>query len=175
MTRRRRRRQGAPQRTGRYTAAEDAERATRRERVLELRAKGWTFDAIATEVGLNSRQAAHEDYRAALRTARAEHLPNLEDARAFDLERLERLARKAWEHIDAGDLKGIDSMLRIMDRRARLLGLDQPVKHEISWEALDREIARLEQRLADAETQTGDADDDDGLDGDSNVGDGLDD
>jgi hypothetical protein len=47
-------------------------------------------------------------------------------------------------------LKAIDTLLRIQERRARLLGLDAPAQttvHVLSEDAIDQEIARLEAEL----------------------------
>lgn len=50
---------------------------------------------------------------------------------------------------DAPVLAAIDRLLKIQERRARLLGLDAPVKHEVrNVDALDAEIEHLVARLA---------------------------
>jgi len=50
---------------------------------------------------------------------------------------------------DAPILSAIDRLLKIQERRARLLGLDAPVKHEVrNVDAVDAEIEHLVARLA---------------------------
>jgi hypothetical protein len=50
---------------------------------------------------------------------------------------------------DAPVLSAIDRLLKIQERRARLLGLDAPVKHEVrNVDAVDAEIEQLVARLA---------------------------
>jgi hypothetical protein len=47
-------------------------------------------------------------------------------------------------------LQAIDRLLKIQERRARLLGLDAPTQHRVnvlSEDAIDAEIARLEAEL----------------------------
>lgn len=47
-------------------------------------------------------------------------------------------------------LRAIDTLLKIQERRARLLGLDAPAQrtvHVLSEDAIDQEIARLEAEL----------------------------
>ena len=55
----------------------------------------------------------------------------------LELAKLDALERKAWEHITDGELSAIDRVLRSMERRAKLLGLDAAEKIEhsgvVSW------------------------------------------
>jgi hypothetical protein len=49
---------------------------------------------------------------------------------------------------DAPTLKAIDTVLKIQERRSRLLGLDRPTKHEvITLDAVDEMIAEAESEL----------------------------
>jgi AcrR family transcriptional regulator len=43
----------------------------------------------------------------------------------LELAKLDELEQEAWEHIAAGELSAIDRVLRSMERRAKLLGLDK--------------------------------------------------
>ncbi len=43
----------------------------------------------------------------------------------LELAKLDALEEKAWEHITDGELSAIDRVLRSMERRAKLLGLDK--------------------------------------------------
>jgi hypothetical protein len=58
---------------------------------------------------------------------------------ALELERLDTMIRVLWPKVLGGtidgkkiapDLPAMDRVLRLMDRRARYLGLDQPERHE---------------------------------------------
>ena len=55
-------------------------------------------------------------------TEGAEHLRTLEALR------LDEIQAKIWDKAIAGDYRAVDRVLRIMERRAKLLGLDAPVK-----------------------------------------------
>ena len=68
----------------------------------------------------------------------------------IDLEsaRLDALWRAAWPKALAGSARHIECCVRICERRARLLGLDQPAELEMRMsaeevDALDREIEQL--------------------------------
>ncbi|MFJ3219693.1 hypothetical protein ACIPLC_27730 [Kitasatospora sp. NPDC086801] len=58
---------------------------------------------------------------------------DIEELRALEGARLDRLYLVAYRRaVRDGELQAIDRALRIMERRARLLGLDQPVRTEIT-------------------------------------------
>lgn len=121
-------------------------------KVLELRRAGLTFDVIAQEVGYAAPSGAYHAFTNALR--RTLNAAGSEELRELEADRLDRLQRFAWTSAAQGNLKAIETILRIMNRRARLLGLDQPLKisQEVTvWNGdgdLDREIQELIQRLA---------------------------
>lgn len=152
---------------GHRTHAEEQERARRRAKLVDLRIKGKTFQAIADELGYGTRDAAWRDWRRALELARAEADMELSEARAFELARLDAVDRLAWDQADAGELKALEILLKVSDRRAKLLGLDQPVKHTVSFEDVEKAIAEYEAQLREAGidpdqvADTADDDDDD--------------
>jgi hypothetical protein len=50
---------------------------------------------------------------------------------------------------DGPVLQATATLLRVMERRARLHGLDAPAKHEVlTLDAIDAEIRRLEEQLS---------------------------
>jgi hypothetical protein len=76
------------------------------------------------------------------------------ELREQELDRLDRLQRNVWAQALNGDLQAVQVALRIIDRRAKLLGLDTPVRQEILIEQIDnstvdREIQRLVEMLND--------------------------
>ncbi|MCK9901257.1 hypothetical protein MXD63_14355 [Frankia sp. Cpl3] len=59
---------------------------------------------------------------------------------------------------DGPVLQAIDRLLKIQDRRAKLVGLDAPVKHEVrTIDAIAAEVADLERQLAERERAGRDA------------------
>lgn len=152
----RRRRKREPKKQGERrpyvagTIAEQQAMMARRAECFKMRMQGHTFPEIAEALGYNSKQSAWSDYQAALRDARDDYTDDLEELRAFELARLDAIAARAWQYDAAMDIKALDVLLKVSDRRARLLGLDQPVKHELSMSLLDAEIARLDAVIADA-------------------------
>lgn len=96
-------------------------------RALELRSMGWTFRAIAEATGVDVK-TAFRDVSDALADHRESYAETAADVRTVELARLDRLWRRAEDMLADGDADGakaISAAIRIMERRARLLGLDE--------------------------------------------------
>lgn len=109
----------------------------RRAEALKLRKAGATYAQIAEAVGYASAQVAHESVMVALRDLVPKE--DVEAVREMELGRLDSLWQLHWKDAAAGNREATDKLLKIMDRRARLLGLDKPQQHqhegvvELSW------------------------------------------
>lgn len=137
------------------------ELATRRRKVAELRLQHWTETEIAEALGVSqptiSRDLAHirDEWR-------EERVRSYDDWVAEELAKLAALERTLLPEAILEGGQAVDRVLSVMDRRARLLGLDKPQLHEhtiVTEDALDAEIRRLEERLAEhvLELPAGDA------------------
>jgi len=77
-----------------------------------------------------------------------------EAVRDLELQRLDHLQEAAWSKATDGDLRAIDTCLRVMERRSRMLGLDSPARKSIdiqfSSEELESEVQNLVKLLEDA-------------------------
>jgi hypothetical protein len=99
------------------------------EAVFTAKLEGRTFVDVARELGF-SPQYAGRIYREAL-DERAAVIGELADReRAIQDERLEALIREHWPN--RGNPKAADVILRCLDRKARLFGLDAPTRLEHS-------------------------------------------
>lgn len=96
------------------------ERVARRLEALTLRTRGLPFRVIAHKLAI-SEAAASKIVRQAL--ARAEDVPAA-DLRRLEVERLDVMLDGLWERAADGRISAVETVLRLMDRRARLLGLD---------------------------------------------------
>jgi len=105
--------------------APDPVQLDRELQIIELRRAGATWEKIANAVGYAGASGAYKAYqRAAERMIR----PNLEELRDFELDRLDRMQLAIWEKAKNGEYKAIQTVLSILDRRTRILGLDAPTK-----------------------------------------------
>lgn len=118
-----------PARNGQVTSPETAAAKVKAAKALELRMEGKTFEAIALEAGYNSKQAAYDAVKRSLDAITREPA---QDLIRLDLERLDVLWQIQYLNAQGGDVQAMAACMKIMERRARLLGLDAPVKQEVA-------------------------------------------
>lgn len=126
------------------------ETAERDRRAAELRGKGWSYRKIAAELKIDV-HTAHDAVERALRAIRAE---GAAEVRQLELERLDAMWEAVLrvlerEHVtvnqgkvivldgkpltdDGPVLQAVDRLIKIQERRARLLGLDAEQKVNMS-------------------------------------------
>lgn len=95
----------------------------RRARCVELALAGHSYDEIALEVGYQSRGTAWRSVQDSLNSRIAEAVM---EYRELELARLDVLQAAHWPQAVAGSVRSADLVLRVIDRRTKLLGLDQP-------------------------------------------------
>lgn len=105
-------------------------------KAMELRMEGKSFPEIAKELGYNSRQAAFDAVSRALDRTEREPADAL---RKLDLERLDALWQIHFLNAQAGDVQALAACMKIMERRAKLIGLDAPVKTDNKTEFVGNE------------------------------------
>jgi len=146
--------------------------ATRDAKACELRAYGWTYDKIAKELGYVDRSHARQGIERAMLAIVQEPA---EELIKIHLERLREMYRTAREIMVARHmlvqhgkvvtwgaedghqvpvedpmprLADIDRMAKVLEREAKLLGLDAPKQIEfITLDAIQAEIRRLEESM----------------------------
>lgn len=113
----------------------------REREALRLRLAGLTYAEIAERLGYSRPASAY----VAVQRALAKICPPEDVAalRQLEIQRLDQLLQSRWEKALAGDDAALDRVLRILERKARLLGLDAPEKRQVeasldraTWEAL---------------------------------------
>lgn len=92
-------------------------------RALQLRKSGMPYREIAAKLGYSGPSSAFNAVEQALRESIREPADSL---RTLELERLDTSLLAIWKAVQAGSLTAIDRALKIMERRAKLLGLDRP-------------------------------------------------
>ena len=109
------------------------ERAERERRAIEMRRDGHTFDQIADVLGYANRGAA---YKAVQRGLSRWMRDGDEDVRALELARTDVVISRLMPSIDRPDpdLKAVETVLRVMDYRARITGLYAPQRHQVGVE-----------------------------------------
>ncbi|PSK95792.1 hypothetical protein CLV30_12844 [Haloactinopolyspora alba] len=97
----------------------------RRERmaqVLDLREAGGSYRAIAKQLNISHEQVA-QDLSDALTEITREPAERVRD---MELDRLDAMLLGLWSRARRGDLGAVDRVIKLMDRRAKYLGLDTP-------------------------------------------------
>jgi hypothetical protein len=97
----------------------------RQIRAVGLRRAGLGYTEIASAVGYANRGSAWKAVHRALRGELREEVAALV---TLELHRLDQMTLGLWPRATRGDVGAIDRVLRIMERRASLLGLDSPRK-----------------------------------------------
>jgi hypothetical protein len=115
-------------------------------KVLELRRAGLTWQRIAEETGYADHTGAYAAYKRAIKRTMQQPADELREA---ELDRIDRLQLALWPKAMKGDNSSVNTIVRLMERRARLLGLDLPIKitQDITtWdgdESIDRAVRDL--------------------------------
>lgn len=133
------------------TTPEVIARAERDQRAVDMRRAGVSWDAIARALGYASSGHAHDSFMTYMREYPRE---SIDDARQVELDRLDQLQAAIWQQCLASGSTNqhwaIDRMLKISDQRARLLGLNAPVRQEVSViteSTVDQAIRDLQTQL----------------------------
>ena len=120
--------------------------------IIELRHEGYVWREIATMVDMSIAGVVKAYKRALMRHPVAA----IEEHRELELDRLDNLQRTYWQPAVNGNLRAADFVLRVIDKRAKLLGLDAPLKVQaevVTYDGsdLDREVERVA-RIIEAST-----------------------
>lgn len=105
----------------RRNAKKRVERASRRLEAFTLRRQGQSYESIAQHLGV-APQTVSLWVREAVRQMPKEERDDLRD---MELARLDAALVPVMRLVVGGDLFAVDRMLRIMERRARYLNLDE--------------------------------------------------
>ena len=141
--------------------------ASRRVAVMELRMQGKSFRRIAEELS-TSVTNVYRDYRTVMKDYSDQALETASEIRALESQRLDELQNEMWSQLaearsekvdDNGDpiprssqdqnasLGTVNAIIRIMERRSKLAGLDAPSKHTIDVRKVD-DIAQTIAKVA---------------------------
>jgi hypothetical protein len=117
----------------------------RQAQALALHKAGIGYQGIADRLGYAGPSGAYKAVEAALHKTLQEPADEL---RQLELARLDALHQAVWDTAMAGHLPSVDTVLKCMTRRARLLGLDAPKQHHLtSGLPLRASIARVAREL----------------------------
>ena len=95
----------------------------RMRQAWELRKAGVSYDDIAQRLGYSSKAGAYNAVKSIMQQVTQETGKELQ---TLHNERLNTMLMMAWRNAQQGDIKAIDTVLRIMERQATMSGIDAP-------------------------------------------------
>ena len=96
-------------------------------KALELRKAGATYEMIAQQLGYKNKGTA---FGAVARLMNQSKREGAKEAFEMELRRLDDLLMSVWPAARQGEMPAIDRALRIMERRAKMLGIDAPERSQ---------------------------------------------
>jgi len=149
---------GINQRSSNGRAVRAADTVAQDWRAWELRCQHLTYREIGAELGIDPSTA----YDAVQRAVQMIPTEGAVEAKQAMLEEMDRMSRHLWGVVerqqsdDGHGLQAIAQLLRVQERKARLIGLDAPTQRAvdvISHDAFMQAIGRLEAEVAELEQQ----------------------
>lgn len=111
-------------------------------RALELRKAGYTLERIRQELGVSIGGVALLIKRGIARLEKLS-VEGASEYRRLQLERLDEMLSGCWSQATVGDLNAIDRVLKIEERRSRLLGLDDQQPIGVDLQKVEAIVSRL--------------------------------
>jgi transposase len=107
-----------------------ARAAERRLNALRLRKAGASYSQIAKALGCSKTQA-YRDIQRALKNIGKREQEGAAELRLLESQRLDELLMPMMRQAKNGSQGAVDRVLRIMERRAKLWGIDAPERAEV--------------------------------------------
>lgn len=113
------------------TKARNFVAAERRAKAVALRREGKTFPEIGKILGF-SPQRAHKIISETLDHLNVLFVADAAELRQQQLDQIAALKEALWKAGKRGELGKVDRLVKLMDREAKLAGLDAPDRHELT-------------------------------------------
>jgi hypothetical protein len=110
--------------------SEQARLTEARAIAFELRKQGQSYRQIGAALKV-SVTTAYEYIMAELMALREQTAEDVTSVREMELQRCDEMMAGLWKFAVKGDVASVATVLRVMERRSRLLGLDAPTKQEV--------------------------------------------
>ncbi|HEX3052699.1 MAG TPA: hypothetical protein VHP83_18715 [Aggregatilineaceae bacterium] len=122
---------GKKSRLGNQPAGQKEKAAERRVKALDLRQSGLSYRKIAEQLEVDV-ATVFRDIKDSLAELKAVEETEAEELRIIEVARLDAILNAMYNKAINGDQGAVDRVLRIMERRAKLLGLDAPSKTDVT-------------------------------------------
>lgn len=125
------------------TSAERVIAKEREAQAFELRKSGANYRQIGDHLGVTP-QAAHKMVKRVMAMLAKLAKEDAEAVRQMELDRLDAMLMGLWPKARKGNEGAVDRVIRIMQRRADMLGIDAPKRSELTGK--DGKPIQTEQR-----------------------------
>lgn len=125
-----------------------AKKEARRAEVAKLLRAAIPVYRIAEKLGIDRRTATADVNWLLAEWAKEQKPEDRHRWRALELAKLDEMEIKVSANARSGNEGAIDRALRIMERRAKILGLDAPTKQEVDLKNIDRLIEAELERIS---------------------------
>lgn len=98
---------------------------------LELRKSGFTYREIGEKLNISHVQA-YKDVNEELKRLAELRADSADELRQLELEKLDKLEKNLMHWADAGSVEATKALIKIQERRSKLLGLDAPEKKDVN-------------------------------------------
>ncbi len=111
------------------TSPRRVEAKQKQAKAVELRAAGVTFARIAEELGYTDESGARDAVKKALQATIQQPADEL---RQMELAKFDYIETRLAKQVAQGHLGAIDRLLKVIEARRKLLGLDAPERRELT-------------------------------------------
>ena len=103
----------------------------RQETALDLRISGLSYRAIGSKLSV-SHETVRQDVEEELERLASLRVEKTDVLRELELQRLDKIIESLDSWVSSGNVGAVNAWLKASERRAKLLGLDAPVKQDIT-------------------------------------------
>lgn len=114
------------------TSPKAAQARERERQALAMRRAGARYEAIAEELGYANHTGAYKAVQRAFRRLEARVAEDAAMNRSLDLGRLDEAIAGLVPQVREGNDRAVKALVAVLERRAKLLGLDAPTKTDLT-------------------------------------------
>lgn len=115
---------------------------------LELRIKGYTYEQMGEELGVST-VACYKATKRGMESLTEENRAEAKHLYDIELSRLERAYKAISHRVESGELRAVDTAIRLSQRLGKLAGIDRELDKPLSVN-ISTEKALAVERIADA-------------------------
>jgi hypothetical protein len=126
-----------------------SDRKDRRQQAVQMRLAGYSPEEIAEQLGYVNPKAASDDIYNAIVGTMTLSDRQIEVLREIESRRMDMMLKALMPGIERGNNRSIEVAIRILERRAKMYGLDSPTQLQVlTLDSLDAQIAALTEEMS---------------------------